>query len=122
MSWFKKKFVPEKQPVEKRIEVVQVKSNELRIEQWRSKPEFVAAAQELFKLPTFQMMMDVLRTESPTNYKPTNEGQNATADLEKLGEIRGYHAALNTFELLRSPLKQNKPLVATFGIEPEQTK
>lgn len=112
-SWFANALYTS-QKVETKIEVIRVESANLTLEQWRKTPSLITAAMKLCNDPTFKMMMDVMRNESLTNYVPRKEGENANADLQTLGKIRGYQLALNNLESFVTPLNQSKPLVASF--------
>lgn len=112
-----KKFILKLLGIKPTTHIVHVKATELTLAQWRKSPELVTQAQKIFNDGHLRAMIQILKTESPVNYVPANEGTNATQDLETLGDIRGYHRALNNLEAFALPSEENEPLVATF--EPE---
>lgn len=107
---FQKKYTP-------RRVVGEISVFELNLEEWRKQPNLVDDARKLFETPTWKMIQQVLKNESPVNYQPINEGMNANKDLQTLGDIRGYHKALNNLEAFAKPSEESEPIEATFQPE-----
>lgn len=115
MKWLKSLFAKR----QKTVVTVVKQAHELTLEEWRRTPNLVLEAKALFKNQTFLAMLEILKVESPINYVPTSEGTNPTSDLQTLGQIRGYHRALNNIESFATPLESQAELTPTFAPETE---
>lgn len=104
-------------PKKQKIAVQSVLTTEIRLEQWRSSPELVVAAQRLRKDPTFRAIMDVLRTESPANYGLPVTGVSPEDRCHHASKIEGYNLALNNLEAMFRFNQSLTPLEATFEAE-----
>lgn len=93
----------------------------MRLEDWRRQPQLVEDARKLFASPTWKLLSEVLRNESPVNYQPVNEGVNANSDLQTLGSIRGYHKALNNLEAFAQSSDESQLPEPTFEVEKPET-
>jgi hypothetical protein len=102
-----------------RIQIRIVRSTELRLEEWRRDPALVSYAMGLFRDPRFHLLLDVLKTEAPSNYGLPSIGVTSDDRLAYASKIEGYHLALNNLESMTRLLEGAKHIEATF--EPEQT-
>lgn len=94
-------------------------STEIRLETWQSAPELVTQARRVFAMPEFRAMLDVLRTESPSNYGfPSRPGLSSDDRVAHACKIEGYNLCLNNLEALARLETAKGMLEATF--EPEQ--
>lgn len=103
--------------VKEQISVKQVEATELTLTQWRKDSALITEAKKLWANPAFRLMLQVMRNESPVNYGIAGQ-PDATARISRLGEITGYHGALNNLEAFVIPIEDTELLEATF--EPEQ--
>lgn len=106
-----------RKPAKTKIQVVSVQSTELRLDQWRSMPDLVLAAQRLRKDSTFRAIIDVLRTESPANYGLPLTGVSPEDRCHHASKIEGYNLALNNLESLCHVNPHTEPIEATFEKE-----
>lgn len=105
--------------VRNRIHVVSGTSIGLRLEEWRQDDALVASARTLATNETFRAQLDVLRTESPTNYQLSGPvSQSQIENLKQLGRIEGYHQCLNNIEAMSRRLEIMERPDETF--EPEE--
>lgn len=121
--WILKLFgvkVPEPERiVRNRVHVVSGTSIGLRLEEWRQDDALVSAARKLAEDQTFRAQLDVLRTESPTNYQLSGPvSQSQIENLKQLGRIEGYHQCLNNIEAMTRRLEIMERPDETF--EPEE--
>lgn len=120
MNIFQKLFGKKTARQSRQLIVSQFSDLQFSLEEWRKHPKLVEDARKLFENPTWKLIEQVMRNESPVNQVPVNEGQNANKDLQTLGDIRGYHRALNILEAFSKPLEDAEPVESTFETEKTQ--
>lgn len=100
-----------------RIEVKVMPSTAMKLTDWRMSPELVRYAKRLMDDPQFQILLSVLRNESPSNY---GVPYGATHDdrIAHACKAEGYHLALNNLEALAEEEKKPIHIEATFAPEP----
>lgn len=111
-AWLRTKIRPVTQ-----IRIENTESSSLTLAEWRKAPEMVAEAKRLFSDPNFKLILRVMHNESPVNYGIPKVGIDATARLTHLGQIEGYHMALNNLEAFAVIQEENIPLESTFAAE-----
>lgn len=94
-----------------------IHSSTITMDQWRSSPELVTYARQLFATPQFQTLVSVLRNESPTSWG-LHTGSTHDDQIAHSYRGAGYHLCLNNLEALA--IYESKPelLEATFAPEP----
>jgi hypothetical protein len=85
----------------------------LTLAEFCERPDLIAEARRVQSDPYFRLQLEVLLNEAPTNYHDPR----ANAD-RALGQIEGYHLALNNLAAMAATPGEKITLEATF--EPEQ--
>lgn len=102
-------------PHKKKVtEVIPVDSTSLTLDQWRRHGELISAAERLHKDKDFQLMLQVLATESPVNYPLVGLNIQATDHLIHCGKVDGWQMCLNTISAMKEPLAEDGLVEATF--------
>ena len=103
---------PKKLPRKIRIETV--RSTDLTLDDWRRSPELVTALLKLSCDPTFRLLVDMLRNESPVNYHLPQLGVQPTDRIVHQSKVEGYHLVLNNIEAAQEPEITGGAIEATF--------
>lgn len=88
--------------------------------EFRQRPDLVEQAQEVFRMPIMQTILQMLQEEHPHHNHgiPVKTGDDA---LTEMGRIRGYDNALANMEATQLPITppQTKYIETTWGVEPK---
>ena len=124
MNWFTKLFarqVGESGASFPPRPIIPIESSNLTLAEWVKHPELILEAKNICAEPTFKLMLDTLKNESPANYKMP-KGSQPTDLITHLGEIDGYNMAINNMLAMTVKHEQMTTLEASFApIEEEKT-
>lgn len=110
-----------KYPLSKtRVLLVDAQPSDLTLNEWTKHIELTHEAYTMAQTPIFKSMIEVLKNESPANYKMP-KGSQPTDLVVHLGEIDGYNMAINNMLAMTVQHEKLEPLVASFEAEKEQT-
>lgn len=101
-----------------RVTVRVVPSTRLRLTDLTSSPDAVKAAQRIFASPEFQLMLAVLRNESPVNYGIASLAATHDDHIAHAHRCAGYHLCINNLESMADYVPVRGSVEATFSPEP----
>lgn len=101
------------------IKIIQRDPLTLRLAQWQADEKLSHAASKLLLDPTFQLMLQVNRNESPHLLHLAIDCPIETRALHQ-ARIEGYNMALRNFEAMSYHKPAPAELVATFETEEQQ--
>jgi len=102
---------------QKRLEVVRVHSDKLRLKQWRSDERMLSAALTLQGNHTYAMMVQVLRSELLAMASGLTLAATVPEQVALQRIIQGYQLCLEHMESMSKKPEKAKPVEETFAPE-----
>ncbi len=102
---------------QRKVEVVRIESNSLRLNEWRTHSELISAANAVWNNSDFRLMLQVAQNESPANFAVL-VGDVETRALHQ-ARTEGYNLMLANLKAMRIPADKQEELETTY--EPEET-
>lgn len=103
----KKKPVP--------IRVRTVPTTHLRLTDWQSDPNLTSLGLKLLSTPDFQLVLALLRNESPAHYTPPQLGTSSEDRAAHQARTEGYELCLSNLEAIAQPGYDTAPVESTFA-------